>query len=146
VPGRCAWSRSRSRRSSRGSNDISPRPRRATPPPSSPDPMSVDLVTGSSGLLGHCVVMRLRAEGRRVRVVDVLPPPRGLMVEGVEAVVADMRDGGKLREAARGIDTIYHLAAGQRMKPQFSGLGEDEIRSMNVSGVANVLAAARANG
>ena len=108
--------------------------------------MPRDLVTGSSGLLGACVLARLAGTGRDVRLLDVLPPPAGALRDGVEAVQADMRDAARVREAARGVDTIYHLAAGQRMKPQFASLGEDEIRVMNVAGVANVLAAARACG
>src|SRR5204862_533518 len=51
-----------------------------------------------------------------------------------------------LRAAARGVEVVYHLAAGQRMKPQFAAMSEDEIRAMNVAGTANVLAAARVEG
>jgi nucleoside-diphosphate-sugar epimerase len=105
-----------------------------------------DLVTGSSGVLGHCVVTRLRERDRRIRLFDVVPPPAELASDGVESVAADMRDPAALRAAARGVDVIYHLAAGQRMKPQFAGMSEEEIRTMNVAGVANVLAAARAEG
>ncbi len=106
--------------------------------------MSVDLVTGASGLLGHCLVTRLRERGRRVRAFDVLPLPGELAGDGVEGIQADMRDAAALARAADGVEVIYHLAAGQRMKPQFAGLNEAEIRTMNVAGVANVLAAARA--
>jgi len=106
----------------------------------------IDLVTGSSGLLGRVLVARLRAAGRRVRLFDVLPPPAELLGDGVEPVIADMRDAGALRAAARGVEVIYHCAAGQRMKPQFAAMREDEIRAMNVAGVANVLATAGAEG
>jgi nucleoside-diphosphate-sugar epimerase len=105
----------------------------------------IDLVTGASGVLGHCVVTRLHERGRRLRFFDVLPPPADIAAFG-EAVQADMRDPAALRAAARGVDTVYHLAAGQRMKPQFAGMREEEIRTMNVAGVANVLAAARSEG
>jgi nucleoside-diphosphate-sugar epimerase len=74
----------------------------------------------------------------------VLPPPPEL--PGLDAVQADMRDADALREAARGCDVVYHCAAGQRMKPQFAGLSEDEIRTMNVAGTANAIAAAEAAG
>src|SRR5438034_7559457 len=57
-----------------------------------------------------------------------------------------MRDAAALRAAARGVEVVYHLAAGQRMKPQFAALGEVEIHAMNVAGTANLLAAARAEG
>lgn len=57
-----------------------------------------------------------------------------------------MRDAARVREAARGVEVVYHLAAGQRMKPQFAAMTEAEIHAMNVAGVANVLAAAEASG
>jgi len=105
-----------------------------------------DLVTGSSGVLGRALVARLRAAGRRLRLFDVLPPPPELVGAGVEPVVADMRNAAALRAAARGVEVVYHLAAGQRMKPQFAAVSEVEIHAMNVAGTANVLAAARAEG
>jgi nucleoside-diphosphate-sugar epimerase len=104
------------------------------------------LVTGSSGLLGHCLVTQLRADGQPLRLFDVLPPPAEWASPDVDAVVADMRDAAKVRAAMRGVDVVYHLAAGQRMKPQFAAMSEDDIRTMNVGGVANVLAAAEAEG
>jgi nucleoside-diphosphate-sugar epimerase len=108
--------------------------------------MTCDLVTGASGLLGRCLVTQLRQDGRLLRLFDIVPPPAELVGPGVEVVVADMRDPARVRAAVRGVDTVYHLAAGQRMKPQFAGMREDEIRAMNAAGVANVLAAARAEG
>ncbi len=106
----------------------------------------MDLVTGSSGLLGRCLVARLSAAGRALRLFDVLPPPPELPGPGVEPQTADMRDAEAVSQAARGVEVIYHLAAGQRMKPQFAGMSEAEIHSMNVAGVANVLAAAGHHG
>lgn len=103
-------------------------------------------MTGASGLLGRCLVSRLRAAGRRVRLLDVLPPPAQLMGPDVEAVQVDMRDAARIREAALGVEVIYHCAAGQRMKPQFAAMSEDDILAMNVALVANVLDAASAAG
>jgi nucleoside-diphosphate-sugar epimerase len=105
--------------------------------------MPRDLVTGSSGVLGHCLVTRLHERGRPLRLFDILPPSAGLAGDGTEVVQGDMRDPAALRAAMRGIEVVYHLAAGQRMKPQFAAMSEDEIRDMNVAGVGNVLAAAR---
>jgi nucleoside-diphosphate-sugar epimerase len=73
----------------------------------------------------------------------VLPPPPGLAGDDTDIVQADMRDPAALRAAMRDVDVVYHLAAGQRMKPQFAGMSEDEIRTMNVAGVRHVLEAAR---
>jgi nucleoside-diphosphate-sugar epimerase len=108
--------------------------------------MPLALVTGSSGLLGRVLVDRLVAAGRGVRLFDVLPPPGEPSAPGVHAVVADMRDAGRVRDAGRGVDVVYHLAAGQRMKPQFAGLSETEIGDMNLAGTRHVLEAARAEG
>src|SRR5262245_37087988 len=107
----------------------------------------LDLVTGSSGLLGACLVERLVAGGRRVRALDVVPPAdgRGAGPE-VEFVQADLRDARAVRDACRDVEVVYHLAAGQRMKPQFAGLGEREIYAMNVAAVEHVLAGALAAG
>ena len=85
----------------------------------------LDLVTGSSGLLGSCLVEQLLARGRRVRALDLVPPPdaRGA-APGVEFVQADLRDARAVTDACRGAEVVYHLAAAQRMKPQFAGLSE----------------------
>jgi nucleoside-diphosphate-sugar epimerase len=103
-------------------------------------------VTGASGLLGRCLATRLRAAGRNVRLLDVLPPAAELLGAGIEAREGDMRDARLVCEAARGVEVVYHCAAGQRMKPQFAAMSEDEILRMNVALVANVVAAAEAEG
>lgn len=96
------------------------------------------LVTGSAGLLGRCLVERLEARGDRVRRLDVLGGPDTLAV--------DLRDRTAVEQAVAGVEVVYHLAAAQRMKPQFAGLDEDEIYAMNVAGVAHVLEAAQRAG
>ncbi len=112
------------------------------------------LVTGSSGVLGQSLLPQLAARGDHIRLFDLLPCPdevrnetRAVATGGggiVGEVLADMRDPAALRRAADGVEVIYHLAAGQRMKPQFAGMSEDEIFTMNLAGVQNVLDAARA--
>lgn len=94
----------------------------------------VSLVTGSAGLLGRRLVARLRERGETVRQLDVLGGPDTLAV--------DLRDAAAVDDAVAGADVVYHLAAAQRMKPQFAGLGEAEIFDMNLAGVRSVLDAA----
>lgn len=98
------------------------------------------LVTGSSGLLGQCLTAQLRQRGERLRLFDVVPAADDQ--RDTEFVQADMRDAAALSGATAGVDVIYHLAAAQRMKPQFAGLSEQEIFDMNLRGVENVLWAA----
>lgn len=98
------------------------------------------LVTGSSGLLGGCLVERLRERGESLRLVDLESPSYAL--EGAEFVRADASDEAALVDAAGGCDVIYHLAAAQRMKPQFSGWSEQEIFDRNLGAARNALTAA----
>ena len=103
------------------------------------------LVTGSSGLLGACLVERLRARGGPLRLLDMVPPPGGVP-PGAEFVQVDMRDAAAVAAACRDVEVVYHLAAGQRMKPQFGGMSEQEIFDMNLAAVRHVLDGARASG
>src|SRR5262249_16912015 len=101
------------------------------------------LVTGSAGLRGGCLLERLRARGATIRGLDMVPPP----VPGPEEFVqADLRDRDAVARACRDVDVVYHLAAGQRMKPQFSAMSEQAIFDMNLDAVRHVLGAARAAG
>ncbi len=110
------------------------------------------LVTGSSGVLGQSLVPRLAARGDRLRLFDVVATPDALAREVAEkggtwtGVQGDMRDREVLARAVDGVETIYHLAAGQRMKPQFASCSEEEIFEMNLGGVRNVLDVARERG
>ena len=103
------------------------------------------LVTGASGLLGGCLVERLRARGVSMRLVDMVPPPDDRAI-GAEFVTVDLRDTAAVAGACRGVEVVYHLAAGQRMKPQFSAMSEREIFDMNLAAVRHVLDGARSAG
>ncbi len=95
------------------------------------------LVTGSSGLLGKCLVERLSARGDALQLFDLAPPPP----ECTHAFhQADVSDEEALAKAARGCEVVYHLAAAQRMKPQFSSWTEEEIFDRNLDAVRKVLA------
>jgi len=63
------------------------------------------LVTGGAGFIGTHVRDCLIEAGYDVRVLDVLP------VEGVDAVVGDVRDAGTVERALVGVDAVCHQAA-----------------------------------
>lgn len=107
--------------------------------------MTRALVTGSSGLLGACLTARLAERGRPLRLLDMVPPPDGVP-PGAEFLQADLRDAAAVARACRDVEVVYHLAAGQRMKPQFAAMSEQEIFDMNLAAVRHVLAGAAATG
>lgn len=76
------------------------------------------LVTGGAGFIGRCVSTELLDRGHRVRVLDSLieqvhghadRPP--MLNDDVEFIRADIRDGGAVAKALRGVDSVIHLAA-----------------------------------
>lgn len=85
------------------------------------------LVTGHRGRLGPEIVRRLEGGGHAVRGFD--------LAEG-----GDIRNAEAVRAAARGMDTIVHIAglAGDR------GFPAAEMLMVNLGGTGNVLAAAEA--
>ncbi|MDX3836534.1 NAD-dependent epimerase/dehydratase family protein [Streptomyces europaeiscabiei] len=99
-----------------------------------PAPRTV-LLTGAAGGLGTLMRDLLPAHGYELRLLDVLP------VEGApDAITADLADKDALREAARGVDAIIHLA-GISLEASF-----EKILRANIEGTYNLYEAARAEG
>jgi UDP-glucose 4-epimerase len=76
------------------------------------------LVTGGLGFLGSSLAVALADLGARVNVLDALLPLYGgnrFNLDGVEdrvnVAVADIRDAEAVRRAARGAETVFHIAA-----------------------------------
>jgi CDP-paratose 2-epimerase len=108
------------------------------------------LVTGGAGFLGCNIAHRLAAEGREVRILDSLARP------GVEAnlawlkerhkgriavLLADVRDGAAVQEAASGVEAVLHLAAQVAVTTSLA----DPIHDfeVNARGTLNLLEALR---
>ncbi|NUT33134.1 MAG: SDR family oxidoreductase [Hamadaea sp.] len=72
---------------------------------------STILVTGGTGTLGRAVVPLLREAGVPVRVLTRHPRPAA---DGVEYVAGDLVAGTGVEAAVAGVDTILHLAGGQK--------------------------------
>lgn len=98
------------------------------------------LVTGGGGFLGRAVVMRLLAEGVRVRSFSRRFYP-DLDNVGVEQHRGDLGDLDAVAAACRDIDTVFHVAA----KTGVWGRYPDYYKT-NVIGTRNVVAACKAGG
>lgn len=72
------------------------------------------LVTGGTGFIGAALVLRLLADGHRVRVLDNnsrgADRRLGKALADVEMVVGDIRDPGCVARATEGVDAVHHLA------------------------------------
>ena len=111
--------------------------------------MGLYVVTGGAGFIGSHVASALAQRGDRVRVIDDLSSGRrenlaGLDPAAVELIESDVSDGDRVREACRGADGIFHLAAQVSVPESIA----DPVRSyeINVTGTLRLLEAARAEG
>lgn len=68
------------------------------------------LVTGSTGLIGSRVVAALAAGDAEVRALTRTPETASFP-HGVTAVAGDLLDVGAMRDALRGVDTLFLLVA-----------------------------------
>ena len=101
------------------------------------------LVTGATGFTGGHLARALRARGDEVRaLVRDASRAAELSRAGVELVTGDLKDGGAIGAAARGVEVVYHIAAIYRE----AGLHEDEYRSVNADAVRSVIEAAARGG
>jgi nucleoside-diphosphate-sugar epimerase len=95
------------------------------------------LVTGGGGFLGSAVVRQLVARGDTVRTFQRGDYPE-LTALGVECLRGDLADAEGLRQAAVGVDAVFHIAA----KPGVWGTYKD-FHVPNVIGTQNVIAACK---
>ena len=98
------------------------------------------LVTGATGFLGGWLVKRLLDEGCDVRIIkranSSLDEIEGLKLDVMSGDVTDLES---LREASRGVDTVFHLAG----LIGYSRAQRAAMDRVNVRGTANVIQACR---
>lgn len=106
----------------------------------------LSLVTGANGHVGYNIVRMLAGNGNLVRATvrdannsATAGPLRQL--PGVEVVSLDIRDRDKFREAAKGVDTLFHVAATYKI---YAGgkAGEEEMVRDSVDGASAAIEAA----
>lgn len=104
------------------------------------------LVTGGAGFIGSNIVMRLVADGQRVRVLDNLATGRlenlQAVLQDIEFVEGDLRDAAVVTAAVKQTRNVLHLGA----LPSVARSVEDPATSneVNIAGTLNVLLAAKA--
>ena len=96
------------------------------------------LVTGGSGYFGSILAGMALERGDRVRIFDVNPPAP---LPGLEYVAGDVRDRAAVTAACDGADVVLHNVAQVPLARD-----RDLFWSVNVTGTANVLLAARDRG
>jgi len=110
------------------------------------------LVTGADGFIGSHLTETLIREGYKVRAfvyynsfgsngwLDTLPIE---LIKKIEIFTGDIRDPNGVREATKGIDVVFHLAA--LIAIPFSYHSPDSYIDTNVKGTLNIIQAARDN-
>jgi dTDP-glucose 4,6-dehydratase len=108
------------------------------------------LVTGAGGFIASHLVERLVHEGAQVRAfvrynsrndVGMLRTVSPDVFSQLEIMRGDLRDTEAVRNAVRGVDTVFHLGA--LIAIPYSYVNPREVIDVNIMGTMNVLMAAR---
>ncbi|MCX5782690.1 MAG: SDR family NAD(P)-dependent oxidoreductase, partial [Elusimicrobia bacterium] len=108
------------------------------------------IVTGSDGFIGSHLVEELLLEGCKVKAfvfynsfnswgwLDTLPKEK---LEKIEIFAGDVRDPNGVKEALKGMEVVFHLAA--LIGIPFSYHSPDSYIDTNIKGTLNILQASR---
>ena len=107
--------------------------------------MTLSLITGGAGFIGSNMVRFLLDKGQKVRVLDNFETGKREnlteVADRIELIEGDIRDKAVVRQAVKGVDVVYHLAAlgsvPRSMKDPVT------THDVNVNGTFNVLLNAR---
>jgi UDP-glucose 4-epimerase len=99
------------------------------------------LVTGATGRIGVHLTRELLAAGHTVRALVLPGDPRAGLIAGpnVDIVEGRLQDQASLRQAALGVDAVYHLAGALTSR----GNTDQEFFDFNLKGTYDLLGAVR---
>jgi len=100
------------------------------------------LVTGATGFIGRTLTQRLLERQHPVNVLSRRAAQGGVDQGECSAFTGDINDAALLRQACRGVDTVFHLAAYAHVNHHDVTL----MRATNVEGTRSLLEAAVAEG
>lgn len=105
------------------------------------------LVTGGTGFIGSSVVRRLVNAGQEVRVLDNNSRGAARRLRDIESQIwfieADIRDSVAIERAAKGVDSVLHLAYVNGTEFFYSK--PEHVLDIGIRGMLNVLDACRRN-
>ena len=98
-------------------------------------------ITGGTGFIGGRLISQLLAAGDQVACLVRNPDKAtNLAQQGVALVKGELSDRQVMREAMRGLDGVFHIAALYKLGPEF----KNQMYAANVEGTRQVLEAAAA--
>lgn len=98
------------------------------------------LITGGAGNLGRQAVLKLSAQGYKIRIFDLFDLDYGFAngQSNLEVVPGDLRDRSTVQDVCKDVASVVHLAA---IMPPLSETNRDLVHAVNVEGTRSLLSA-----